>query len=83
MSTSTKSRTTVTVPLMEVSPKDFRLGDTIVIGHKRDNSPIFSGKITEYEVNPRGCKGNVHVKCQDGNGSGCYAIVAKWEIVAR
>lgn len=66
--------------IVEVSPKEFKIGDRIIIGEKRDKSPILSNGIVEYEVNPRGCKGNVHVKCHEGKGSGCYAICAPWKV---
>lgn len=83
MSNDTKTRKAEGLDLSrirEVSPKDFKIGDRIVLGEKRDKTPILSNGITEYEVNPRGCKGNVHVKCYEGKGNGCYAICAPWKV---
>lgn len=83
MSTDTKTRKAEALDparIHEVSPREFKIGDRIVIGEKRDKTPILSAGIVEYEINPRGCKGNVHVKCYEGNGNGCYAIVATWKV---
>lgn len=89
MSTDTNSREadrTVLGTLVEVSPRDFLLGDRIVLGERRDGTPILSTPITEYSINPKGCKGNVHVKTNDNgskerSGAGCYAICAPWKVM--